>query len=87
MSMRMNIRAPVAQLAAPCRSSLPAVPRKALGSRHSSFFSGTSGSFKSISARMNGPVRSSRLLVEAAKKSVGDLGKSELEGKVVLVRY
>ncbi len=29
---------------------------------------------------------SSRLLVEAAKKSVGDLGKQDLEGKVVFVR-
>lgn len=40
-----------------------------------------------VAARVNGVTgRSSRLIVQMAKKSVGDLTKSDLEGKTVLVR-
>lgn len=40
-----------------------------------------------VASRVNGPTsRRSRLVVQMAKKSVGDLTKDDLEGKTVLVR-
>lgn len=86
MRMRMNVRTPVAQVAASCRSATVALPRIA-GSKASTFLVGSSGSFATVSARSTGSSRCSRLVVKAAKKSVGDLGKPELEGKTVLVRF
>ena len=85
--MRMNVKAPVAQLLAPCRVSAKAVPRGAAhkGLGQSAFLLGSGGHCLQFSARAATPGRVSRLIVEAKKKSVGDLSKGDLEGKTVLV--
>lgn len=61
--------------------------RQALvGREQTSFFGATSLKAFTQSPVLRPAKLSSRLLVEAAKKSVGDLGKQDLEGKVVFVR-
>ena len=92
----MNLQAPVMRRTlGPMAGSQPLrAPRivaqrqqQALVGREQTSFFGAS----SLKAFTQPPVLrpaklSSRLLVEAAKKSVGDLGKQDLEGKVVFVR-
>lgn len=85
--MRMQMqqaKTPVAQMMSPIGSGVRPVPAQA-NLRPSTFLVGSSGSFQTVSARTAAPVRGTRLIVEAAKKSVGDLAKPELEGKTVLV--
>ena len=85
--MQMNLRAPVAQLRTQTKVTgtlAPCMARLACGQR-SQFFSGSTDTFVSISSRSSAPQRAQRMKVEAAKKSVGDLSKADLEGKTVLV--
>ena len=88
--MRCNVRAPVAQLRS-SQSCARAMPRISnfQGLRQSAFLGGScQGICSTVSARFTAPsVRGSRLVVEAVKKSVGDLSKADLEGKTVLVRH
>ena len=96
LAIAMNLQAPVMRrsvgpLAASQPLRAPRIvaqrqQRSVVGREHSSLFGSTS-----LKAFTQAPVLrpaklSSRLLVEAAKKSVGDLGKQDLEGKVVFVR-
>lgn len=88
MAMHLNLRLPVANLAAPRSTVAKAVPRctSLAGAKQSAFFGGSVQKFASLQKRCPSQQRSSTVLVEAAKKSVGDLSKGDLEGKVVLVR-
>ena len=88
MAMHLNLRLPVANLAAPRSTVAKAVPRctSLAGAKQSAFFGGSVQKFASLQKRCPSQQRSSTILVEAAKKSVGDLSKGDLEGKVVLVR-
>ncbi|KAK9832911.1 hypothetical protein WJX74_001597 [Apatococcus lobatus] len=61
-------------------------PQALVGREQTSFFGATSLKAFTQSPALRPAKFSSRLLVEAAKKSVGDLGKQDLEGKVVFVR-
>lgn len=85
--MQMNLRAPVGRAAAPIKAMASALPRCAglPSGKQSAFFSGSAAKLSQISARAPTQSRTVRLTVEAAKKSVGDLSKGDLEGKVVLV--
>lgn len=87
MAMQMNLRVPVSKLAAPQRAILKALPRSVVlpTARQSSFFGGAAVQTCSLRARHTNA--RSALIVEAVKKSVGDLSKGDLEGKVVLVRH
>ena len=85
--MTMRAQAPVAVSARPVRSSRPA-PRVMSIATQMGQMARVSGTplQKMTSARMNiGTRRRHMLVVEAAKKSVGDLQKADLEGKRVLV--
>lgn len=85
--MTMRAQAPVAVSARPFRSSRPA-PRVMSIATQMGQMARVSGTplQKMTSARMNiGTRRRHMLVVEAAKKSVGDLQKADLEGKRVLV--
>ena len=86
--MHLNLRLPVANLTAPRSTIAKAVPRctSLAGAKQSAFFGGSVQQFTSHNSRCPSQQRSSALVVEAAKKSVGDLSKGDLEGKVVLVR-
>jgi phosphoglycerate kinase len=88
MTMQMNMRAPFGKVAVPARSMATVLPRCAglPSGKQSTFFSGSAATFSQISARAPTQTRTARLVVEAAKKSIGDLSKGDLEGKVVLVR-
>ena len=83
--MQMNMRAPLGKAAAPAKAMATALPRCLPSGKQSAFFSGSAAKFSQISARAPLQTRTARLMVEAAKKSVGDLSKGDLEGKVVLV--
>ena len=85
--MTMRAQAPVAVSARPVRSSRPA-PRAMSIATQMGQMARVSGTplQKMTSARMSiGTRRRHMLVVEAAKKSVGDLQKADLEGKRVLV--
>ena len=85
--MTMRAQAPVAVSARPVRSSRPAPRAMAIATQMGQMarVSGTPLQ-KMTSARMSiGTRRRHMLVVEAAKKSVGDLQKADLEGKRVLV--
>ena len=81
--MRLNVKAPVAQLLAPCRGSAKAVPRGAAltGLRQSAFLLGSSGHCLQISARAATPGRGTQL---KEKAKIYDLKMGDLEGKTVL---
>lgn len=84
-TMQMNLRAPVAQMRSGTKmlaSPLPCMARL----QKSNFFSGSTQTFVNVSGRKM-QARVQKLKVEAAKKSVGDLSKGDLEGKVVLVSH
>lgn len=89
MAMHLNLRLPVANLAAPRSTVAKAVPRctSFASAKNSAFFGGSLQKFASLRSGCSSQQRSSALVVEAAKKSVGDLSKGDLEGKVVLVRH
>lgn len=86
--MNINMRLPVANLAGSHVKMAKAVPRtmSASSTKQSSFFGGAIRNFASLKVSQRSQRRASPLTVEAAKKSVGDLSKGDLEGKVVLVR-
>lgn len=88
MTMNLNARLPVANCVAPHSSAVRALPRctSVSSARQSTFFGGAVHQFTSLRSRCPSQQRSSAFIVEAAKKSVGDLSKGDLEGKVVLVR-
>ena len=88
MAMHLNLRLPVANLAAPRSTVARAVPRctSLASAKQSAFFGGSVQHFASLKSRCPSQQRSSALVVKAAKKSVGDVSKGDLEGKVVLVR-
>ena len=89
-SMTMHLKVQAAQIRAGIRLTVPrvAAPRlRAFQGLHSATHTTNVGFRQAIfAARPVHSVRAPRLVVEAAKKSVGDLGKVDLEGKVVLVR-
>ena len=92
----MNLQAPVMRRTlGPVAGSQPLrAPRIVAQRQHQALVGREQTSFfgaSSLKAFTQSPILrpaklSSKLLVEAAKKSVGDLGKQELEGKVVFVR-
>jgi hypothetical protein len=87
MTMHMHLRAPIGKAAAPAKAMATTLPRCAglPSGKQSAFFAGSAAKFSKISARAPTQTRTARLIVVAAKKSIGDLSKGELEGKVVLV--
>ncbi len=88
MAMHLNFKLPVSNIAASRSTVAKALPRctSIASAKHSAFFGGSGQHFASARSRCPSQQRSSSLIVEAVKKSVGDLSKGDLEGKVVLVR-
>ena len=87
MAMQMNLRMPVANLAGSHGKVAQAVPRshRVSSARQSAFFGGSLRQLTALQSQAAYSRKTSALIVEAAKKSVGDLSKGDLEGKVVLV--
>ena len=87
--MNMNLRLPVSNLAGASSKLARAVPRTSAvaSAKQSAFFAGTARQLSTLRISTSSKQRAAALIVEAAKKSVGDLSKGDLEGKVVLVGF
>lgn len=87
-TMTMRAQAPVAVSARPVRSSRSAPRMMSISTQMGQMarVSGTPLQTLTAARMITGMRRRQMLLVEAAKKSVGDLQKADLEGKRVLVR-
>ena len=86
--MTMRAQAPLAVSARPARSTQRVARPMSISTQLGQMARVSGTPLQTITAvRMPGGIRRRhRLLIEAAKKSVGDLQKSDLEGKNVLVR-
>jgi len=85
--MSLNVRAPVALGAVQMRGARPAPRLMAINGLGTQLSRASGKSLRSMTAaRLSMPAnRRHSLIVEATKKSVGDLSKADLEGKRVLV--